>query len=98
MPFRMETKRVMRVEDVIFVLGLRYSVISVSMIERKGFEVLFQDGKTRLRPRGSRSYGIVLGVREHGLYRLTGKTMDHGKKQVDQVQVPEKQEQVQVQV
>lgn len=66
-------------------------MISVSMIEKKGFEVLFQDGKERLKPRGSSSNGIVLGVRVHGLYRLTGKFMDHGKKQVEQVQVPEKQ-------
>lgn len=49
------------------------------MFEKKGFEVLFQDGKTRLRPRGSSSAGIMLGVREHGLYRLTGKPMDHEK-------------------
>ena len=52
------------------------------MIEWKGFEVLFQDGKTRLRPRGSKSDVIVLRVREHGLYRLMGKLVDHGKKQV----------------
>jgi len=37
----------------------------------------------------------VIGVREHGLYRLMGKHMDHGKKQEDQVQVPKKQVQVQ---
>lgn len=61
---------------------LRYSMIFVSMIERKGFEVLFQDGKARLKPRGSNSDGIVLEVREHGLYKLTGKPVDNGKKQV----------------
>jgi len=32
---------VMRVQDAIFVSGLRYSMISLSMIEKKGFEVLF---------------------------------------------------------
>lgn len=53
------------------------------MIEKKGFDVLFQDGKTRLIPRGFSSDGIVLGFRVHGLYRLTGKPMDHGKKQVE---------------
>jgi hypothetical protein len=58
-PFRMETGHVMRVQDVLFVPGLRYSMISVSMIEKKGFEVLFQDGKARLRPRGSSSNGVL---------------------------------------
>ena len=69
-----------RVHDVLFVLGLRYSVISISMMERKGLEVLFQDRKARLGHRGSKSDGIVLGVRKHGLYRLTSKPVDHGKK------------------
>ena len=41
MPFRMETIWVMRVEDVVFVPGLRYSMISISMIKNKGFDVLF---------------------------------------------------------
>jgi len=83
-PFRMETGRVMQVQDVLFVPGLSYSVIYVLMIKKKWVEVLLQDGKARLMPRGSSSAGIVLRIREHGLYRLMGKPMDYGKKkQVD---------------
>jgi len=81
----MDIRGAMQVQDVLFVPRLRYSVIFVLMFERKGFEVLFQNGKVRLRPKGSMSDGIVLGVREHGLYRLTGKPVDHIKKQVEQV-------------
>jgi len=55
-------------------------MIFVSTIEKKGFKALFQDGKARLIPRGSSSKGIVLGIRVHGLYKMTGKPMDHGKK------------------
>lgn len=40
-PFRMETGWVMRVQDVLFVLGLRCSMMSISMAEKKEFEVLF---------------------------------------------------------
>jgi len=101
-PFRMETGCVMWVQDVLFVLGLKYSVIFVSMIERKGFEVLLEDGKARLRPRGSKSNGVVLRVREHGFYKLTSKPVDHGKKQgwvlEKQEQVQASEEQVQVPV
>jgi len=50
------------------------------MIKKKGFDVLFQDGKERIRPIVSSSMGIVLGVRENGLYKLTGKPIDHEKK------------------
>ena len=95
-PFRMETRRVIQVEDVLLVPRLRYSVIFVWMMGRKGFEVLFQDGKARLKPKGSKSNVVVLGIREHGFYRLTRNPVDHGKKQVEQVQDQEKQEQVQV--
>ena len=91
-PFRMETGCVMRVQDAQFVPGLRYNVISLSVIERKGFEVLSQDGKARLRPRGSSFAGIMRGVRDYGLYTLTCKPIDHGKKKQEvQVQVPKKQ-------
>jgi len=80
MPFKMETGRMMQVQDVLFVPGLGYSTILVSMIGRKMFEVLFQDGKARLTLRGFKSNGIVLRARGHGLYRLTTKPLDHGKK------------------
>ena len=66
-----------RVQDVLFIPGFRYIMTFVSMTEMKGFKVLFQDGKERLVPRVSSSVGIMLGVREHGLYRLTGNPMDH---------------------
>ena len=39
-PLRMEIGWVMQVQDVLFVPKLRYSVIVVLMIEKKGFEVL----------------------------------------------------------
>lgn len=80
MLFRMETGWVMQVQDVLFVPGLIYSMIVVLMIEKKGFKFLFQYGKARLRPRGSSSAVIFLGVRENGLYRMIGKPINHGKK------------------
>lgn len=78
----------LRVQDVLFLPGLGYNVLSISMMERKGFKGLFQDGKAIIINRGSKSDGIVLGVRENDLYRLKGKPEDHIKKQ-GQVQVLE---------
>lgn len=40
---------------------------------------MFQSGKAKLKPRDSSSTGVVIGVREHGLYRLKGKSVDHEK-------------------
>ena len=62
-PFKMETGHMMQVHDVLFVLGLRYNVLPILMMDKKGFEVLFWDGKVRLKHIGSKSDGVVLGVR-----------------------------------
>lgn len=62
-------------------------MLFISVIETKEFEVIFQDGKARLRPRGFISIGVVIGVREHGLRWMMGKLIDHEKTQ----QVPEAQ-------
>lgn len=78
----------MWVQNVLFVSRFRYSVILVSMIKKKGFEVLFQDGKARLKLIVSSFSSIVIGLREHALYRLTDKPIDYKKKLEDQVQVP----------
>jgi hypothetical protein len=53
MPFHMELGRTLRVQDVLWVPKLKRSVISVSIIEKKGFDVAFQDGKELIMPRGS---------------------------------------------
>jgi hypothetical protein len=75
MPFHMELGGVLRVTYVLWVPKLR-SVLSVSMIEKKGFDVLFQDGQALIKPRGSSSNTtIVLGVRESNLHRLKGQPM-----------------------
>jgi hypothetical protein len=51
------------VMDVLWVPKPR-SVLSVSTIEKKGFDILFQDGHTLINPRGSSSnITTVLGVR-----------------------------------
>lgn len=51
-------------------------MLSVLMIEKKGYEVLFRDGQTLIMPRGSSSgKAVVFRVRESNLYRLKGKPM-----------------------
>jgi hypothetical protein len=67
----MELGDVLRVTNVLQVSELRRSVLSISGIEKKGFEVLFWDGQAMIMPKGSSSNTtIVLGVRERNLYRL----------------------------
>jgi hypothetical protein len=74
--FRMESGDVLRVTNVLWVPELRRSVLSVSAIGKKGFDVVFQDGQALIKPRGSSSdTTVVLGVRESNLYRLKGQPM-----------------------
>lgn len=80
MPCRMESGQLLQVQYVLFVSKLKFNVLSILLIKAKGFEMNFQDGKVRLRPRGFTSTRVVTGVREHGLCRLTGKPIFHEKK------------------
>jgi hypothetical protein len=62
------------VTNVLWVPKLRRSVLSISAIEKKGFEVSFWNAL--FMPRGSSSDTIVvLGVGESNLYRLKGQPM-----------------------
>lgn len=75
----------MQVQDVLWVSDLRCSLLSVSTIEAKGFDVILWKGKVMLKPSRSNSSPIVvLGVKENGLYRLKGKPFDQGKKKVSE--------------
>ena len=57
-------------------------MFSISVIEVKGFEMIFRDGKVVLSPKGSNFVGDIIGVRGHGLYQLMGKPIGQGKNQV----------------
>jgi len=71
----MESKGILRVTNVPWVKELM-SVLSVSMIEKKGNEVLFRDGQVLIMPRGSSlDKAIVFRVRERSLYRLKAQPM-----------------------
>jgi len=39
-------------------------MISDLAIKKKGFEILFQDGKARLKTKGSSSIGVMIGIKE----------------------------------
>ena len=75
-PFQMELGGVLRIENVLWVLELKRSVLSISLIENKGLYIIFQDGKVLIKPSGSiLDVVVVLGVRGRNLYRLNDKPM-----------------------
>jgi hypothetical protein len=61
---------------MLWVPELMRSVLSISTIEKKGFDVVFRDGKAMIKPRGSSSdTTTILAVIEINLYRLKGQPM-----------------------
>jgi hypothetical protein len=69
--FRRENLPPISFTDVLFVLGMKKNLISVSTLQDRGFEVSFRGTEVLIYPRGcSIDSGQVIGVREGDLYRL----------------------------
>jgi hypothetical protein len=63
--FQLELGGLLDAQDVLYVLDLKNNLLSVSVMEDKGFVVNFQRGKTLIRPKkASLDTVMVIGVRE----------------------------------
>jgi hypothetical protein len=72
-PFQLESGNSLDFDDVLFVPGLRKNLLSVSVMEDKGFAVEFKNQQVLIRPKeSSPDTTQVIGVREGNLYRLQG--------------------------
>ena len=71
----MESRKQLKMKDVLYVLGLKKNLLSISGLEKKGFKVAFVDGQVLMWPKGKTiDDAIVIGVEEAGLYKLKGKS------------------------
>ena len=62
----------MKLRDVLYVLGLKKNLVSVSTIEDRGFWVMFRDQHVLIHPKGSNINSIVkTSVRSGKIYRLS---------------------------
>jgi hypothetical protein len=70
--FHRESLPPMSLTEVLYVLGLKKNLLSVSAIEERGYEVLFHDGQVLLYPKGSSiTLAKVIGTRHEKLYKLS---------------------------
>ena len=67
--FQRESGKLILLQDVVHVLGLKKNLISVAMLEDKGYEVVFSEGKVFLRHKATGQVKKV-GIRAKNLYRL----------------------------
>jgi hypothetical protein len=69
--FQRESLPPMLLRDVLYVIGLKKNLISVSTIEERGYEVLFRDGHVLLFPKGSSiTSAKVIGTRHEKLCKF----------------------------
>lgn len=69
--FQKESSLPLKVTNVLYVLGLKKILISISSLEDRGFEVLFQKRQVLIYPRGSSvEFSCLIGSRSGRLYIL----------------------------
>jgi hypothetical protein len=71
----------LKMKDVLYVPGLKKNLLSISILEKKGFRVAFIDGEVLMWAKGETlNEAIIIGSEENGLYKLKGHsdaTMTH---------------------
>jgi hypothetical protein len=71
--FQLESRGELHIEEIMYVPRLKKNLISIVVLEDKGYRVIFMDKKALLWPKNEElSSAIVIGVREGGLYKLLG--------------------------
>jgi hypothetical protein len=71
--FQLESGGSFDAQEVLYVPGLKKNLLSISVMEDKGYEVNFRRGQVFIRPEGaSPDTALRIGVRDGNLYRLQG--------------------------
>jgi len=71
--FQPKTRKPLKMSEVLYVLGLKKNLVSISAMEDKGYAVAFVDGKVLAWPKGlSLDSTEVIGTCEGSLYKLNG--------------------------
>ena len=71
--YKLDSSKSMKMKDVLYVLGLKKNLLSVSTLDAKGFRVAFVDGQVLLWPRGNTiNDATIIGEQEGRLYKLKG--------------------------
>lgn len=72
--FQSNSGDILHMSDILFVLGLKKNLLSISALKDKGFRVAFVDGKLLVWHKDSDlDSANAIGVREGGLYKLTSR-------------------------
>jgi hypothetical protein len=71
--YKLDSRKPMKMKDVLYVHGFKKNLLSISALYEKGFIVAFNDGEVFMCPRGkSIDDVVVIRDQEGGLYKLKG--------------------------
>ena len=69
--YKLDSGKSIKMKDVLFVPGLKKTLLSISALDAKGMRVACIDGQVIMWPRGKTiDDAIVIGEQEGGLYKL----------------------------
>lgn len=72
--YLLQSGKQMKMQKVLYVLGLKKNLLSISALEEKGFQVAFVDGQVLMWSKGKNfESAVIIGFQEGGLYTLKGK-------------------------
>jgi hypothetical protein len=71
--YELDSGTPMRMNDVLYVLGLKRNLLSISALDKKVFKVAFIYGEVLLWSKGKTvEDAVIIGIEEGGLYKLKG--------------------------
>ena len=71
--YKLNLKNSLNMKNVLFVLGLKKNLLSISALDAKGMRVAFVDGQVLMWLKGKNfDDAVVIGEQEGGLYKLKG--------------------------
>ena len=71
--YKLDLGNSLKMKNVLFVLGLKNNLLSISALDAKGMRVSFVDGQVLMWPKGKTiNDAIVIGEQEGSLYKLNG--------------------------
>jgi hypothetical protein len=71
--FQLQSCNVLHVEEILYVPGLKKNLISIAVLESKGYTIAFSKGKDLMCPSNeSVSSSMIIGVQEGGMYKVSG--------------------------
>ena len=70
---QLDSRTILHIEDILYVPGLKKSLLFVVGLEGKGYRIIFMDKKVLLWAKNEKSSSAeLIGVREEGLYKAFG--------------------------